>query len=527
MPDPTYEVVDDATHRATFPGSQGGSDDSSIIITRIRMLNDEQVEAEVCAAVGDQIITRSRFRLLNDIEVYRFCQAAAANNSSIDWFPRYVWTREQLLEIVRTPAEDDTVTEKTPERWPALSTNALYGIVGELTLAIDPYTEADHVAVLSNLLTGAGNLLGSQPHFRVEHTKHPLRLFITHVGETAKGRKGTGWSTPYHVFRQIDSDWAKDRVTGGMSSGEGLIYNVRDERWEKQPVKQKGRVVDYQMVLIDAGVKDKRLMLVEEEFSQALKVMKREGNILSQIIRQAWDTGDLHPLVKNDPTVATGAHISVIGHITIMELLRHFSEVEMANGYGNRFIWLLVRRSKMISNPVGVPDTLLNPLVQELIKAITRARQLGEMCRDPDAQKWWDAHYEAISADKAGLLGALLARSEMQVMRMAAIYAALDGTALITCDHLKAAMALWRYAEESVKYIFGVKTGDPIADRIIAALDQEGQLDMTAISLLFDRNMEAEKIHTAIAFLDRLQMIAIVKIKPPKRGRPTTIVQRL
>src|SRR5262245_22588371 len=179
MPDPTYEVIDDDTHRATFPGSPGGNDDTSIGISRIRLLTDDQVEAEVYAAINDQIVTRSRFRLLNDMDVYRFCQAAAANNSSIDWFPRVVWTREQLLAVVRTPqASHDTDSIPVPDRWPILNKQAYYGVAGKLAVAIDAYTEADPVAVLSNLLVGAGNLIGPQPHFRVEQTKHPLRLFV-------------------------------------------------------------------------------------------------------------------------------------------------------------------------------------------------------------------------------------------------------------------------------------------------------------------------------------------------------------
>ena len=43
------------------------------------------------------------------------------------------------------------------------------------------------------------------------------------------------------------------------------------------------------MKVVDAGVKDKRLLVQEGELSQALKVMKREGNTLSPVLRNAWD----------------------------------------------------------------------------------------------------------------------------------------------------------------------------------------------------------------------------------------------
>lgn len=49
----------------------------------------------------------------------------------------------------------------------------------------------------------------------------------------------------------------KNRIKSGLSSGEGLIYNVRDPVWEKESIKEKGRVVDYQDVIVDAGESDK------------------------------------------------------------------------------------------------------------------------------------------------------------------------------------------------------------------------------------------------------------------------------
>ncbi len=70
------------------------------------------------------------------------------------------------------------------------------------------------------------------------------------------------------------------------------------------------------------GVEDKRLLIKEAEFSSTLGVLGRDGNILSAIIRDSWDSGDLETLTKNSPAHATGAHISIIGQIARQELLR-------------------------------------------------------------------------------------------------------------------------------------------------------------------------------------------------------------
>ena len=244
------------------------------------------------------------------------------------------------------------------------------------------------------------------------------------------------------------------------------IHAVRDERYEKKPIREKGRVVDYENVLVDEGVADKRLLLIEEELSQALKVMGRDGNILSAIVRQAWDSGNLHPLTKSNPIRATDAHISIIGHITREELLRYLTETEQANGFANRFIWLMVYRSRCIPNPVGIPDEILSPLIQNLRDRVEAARRVGEMVRTDEAETVWAGVYPELSEGKPGLIGRVLGRAEAQVMRVACIYALIDGFEIVGIEHLTAALALWDYAEKSAMAIFGEMSGDPTADRI-------------------------------------------------------------
>ena len=108
-----------------------------------------------------------------------------------------------------------------PKGWPTLDQDALIGLPGDVVRVIEPYTEADPVAILINTLVGFGNLVGAKPHFLVEFDQHPPRLNAVLVGETSKGRKGTSWSTPKKMLVEADPDWT-DRITSGLSSGEGL-----------------------------------------------------------------------------------------------------------------------------------------------------------------------------------------------------------------------------------------------------------------------------------------------------------------
>jgi hypothetical protein len=409
-------------------------------------------------------------------------------------------------------------------RKPELRPEALYGLSGDIVKAIEAYSEADQVAILTNILAAFGNVVGPIPYARVEETRHHLNLFIAQIGQTAKGRKGTAWSTPRKMFRDVDPEWAEKQITGGLSSGEGVVYAVRDERYQTKPIREKNRIVGNEEVLVDKGADDKRLLLVEEEFSQALKVMSREGNILSPILRQAWDHGNLRSLTKNDPNRATGAHISIIAHVTRGELLRYLVETEQTNGFGNRFCWFLVSRSKCIAIPDGVPAEILHPLTERLRDAVDFSRRVGEMRRDEAAANEWCLIYPELSDGKPGLGGAIMARAESQVMRLSCIYALMDRSEVVRVEHQRAGLALWEYSEQSVKAIFGELSGDPNVDTAKEALKSKGTMTMTELHGLFGRNMPKTEIDRVVAALIKMGCASVDTASDERGGRPATVL---
>ena len=222
------------------------------------------------------------------------------------------------------------------QRWPSpLDKKAFHGLAGEFIHLVGPHTEADPVALLSQLLVAFGNVVGRGPHFMAEADQHFSNLFAVMVGETAKGRKGTSWGYVREHMRAIDSQWTQDRIQTGLSSGEGLIWAVRDPVQRREPIKKKGKVEDYQWVEVDPGISDKRLLVLQPEFATTLRVLERDGNSLSGVVRQAWDIGALRILTKNNPATATEAHISMAGHVTREELTRYLDRTEIANGFAN------------------------------------------------------------------------------------------------------------------------------------------------------------------------------------------------
>ncbi len=378
---------------------------------------------------------------------------------------------------------------------PKLAEEAYYGLPGDVVRAIQPHTEADPVAVLMNLLCAFGNAIGRGAHFRVGADQHHLKLNAGLVGPTSKGRKGMSEGHVRQLMHAVEPAWEEERVMSGLSSGEGLIHEVRDESWG---VDNKGK-----RVLKDEGVSDKRLLVSEPELARVLKVMTRETNTVSPVIRQAWDSGRLRVITRTNPLKATDAHVSIIGHISREELLRHLTETEAAGGFANRFLWLLVCRSQEL--PFGgewhTVDTA--PLVQRLSEALEFGKDAGEIAWGESAREAWCEVYGSLSEGKPGLLGAVIGRAEAQVVRLAALYAVMDESYSIGQEHLEAALALWDYAEASARHIFGDATGDPLADQIFRALKPAGKEVMTRtdISRLLGRNKSAERINRALALL--------------------------
>jgi Protein of unknown function (DUF3987) len=393
-------------------------------------------------------------------------------------------------------SDGQTAKLKQEDAWLIMDDAAYYGLAGEIVRTIAPHSEADPVALLVQVLVFFGNEIGNSAHYRVEADHHHANLFSVLVGQSAKGRKGTSGGRVRSVMQAAEARWIDERMKGGLSSGEGLINEVRDEVQKWNPKKKTFEI-------IDPGVKDKRLMVTEAEFANALAVMERPGNTLSPTIRNAWDGHTLSTLAKNCPLKATKPHISMVGHITEDELRAGITRTDMANGFANRFLFVCVRRSKLLPHGGSLHEAEIHRLGEQIKAAVEMGKTVGRLQMTEAARGQWEAIYPDLSAERPGLLGAVTARAEAQCVRLALIYALLDQQENIDVPHLRAALAVWEYCETSATRIFGNALGDPVADEIMRALLQAGSAGMTrtAIRDLFGRHRSGERIGMALSLL--------------------------
>jgi hypothetical protein len=402
---------------------------------------------------------------------------------------------------------EDPLSSTLPESaaWPrALGLRAKQVLAGEFLDLVGPQSEADPAALLVQLLAAFGNAIGRGPGFKVGGDFHATNLYVVIVGATSSGRKGMSWGAVIDLMRHVDPEWA-DGVASGLSTGEGLIHAVRDPVRTRRKAKTGEDAESDGLVeeLVDPGESDKRLFVQQGEFAQVLKVMQREGNILSAVLRDLWDRGNARTLTKGQPGKTTGALVSVVAHVTPDELRGGLTATDQANGFANRYLYVCARRARELPFGGDIDEAALSALATRVRDALELARKRTALDMDADASAAWPVLYSDLSAGRDGLLGAVTGRAEAQVRRLAVLYALLDSAAIVGLDHLHAAVAVWDYCHRSAAHVFGAATGDPLADRLRTAIEDAGAdgLSRTEIRGQLGNRTPAEHIDTALSLL--------------------------
>lgn len=174
--------------------------------------------------------------------------------------------------------EDDLIPPPEPTK------PMFYGLVGKMAAIAAEKTEVNPVAAAAAFLSFLGANCGRDTFLNVANTCHHPRLFTLHIGRSGRGRKGDSQQLTLRIRQHIDSLDKKllgQLHTGGLSSREGLASLIQDAQGDK------------------GGMIDKRLWVIESEFSNVLHQTKRDGNTLSSSLRDAWDGGDIKPAIKS------------------------------------------------------------------------------------------------------------------------------------------------------------------------------------------------------------------------------------
>ncbi len=365
----------------------------------------------------------------------------------------------------RKPKSDTSLAlDDSPLMPPQMRAEGFVSLLREICDAACESSEAHPVAVAFNVLVFFCAMVGRTAFQRIGDSVIHCRLFGIIIGKSGKARKGTAETLVRLLFSLVDTKVREELRTdsrlrvhaGGLSTGEGIAYAIRDA---KEPDdKGKGG---------DVGVSDKRLLVIEAEFAGMLAHCRREGNTLSPTLRNVWDGRAIEPMTKTATTRASDPHVCHVGHITGHELREKATADDAANGLLNRYMMLFVYRPKLVPLPKPTRAASVEFLAKRLTAAViaaTRGNLHGncehEVRMSDEAAELWCGIYPRLTKDRDGRIGSLLARTEVYARMLAMVFALLDCRDEIEPCDLLAALAWVDYWSESASYVFRAGDGD-------------------------------------------------------------------
>ncbi|WP_367124768.1 DnaB-like helicase N-terminal domain-containing protein [Streptomyces phytohabitans] len=383
------------------------------------------------------------------------------------------------------------------------------GWLGETVRELDPTTEADPVAVLVNLLSAAGAVIGRRPHLMVGNDRHPALIWALTIGPTSSGRKGSATSTARRVLAEaLPEFFGPEHTPRGLNSGEGLIEYVKDDDGDTP----------------NPASFDKRLWVVESEYAVTMSRGRREGSSLPGVLRQAWDGDSLGSMVR-DSLKATDPHIAILGHITPEEFRAKMQDSDMAGGTYNRFLPVFCHRNLILPGSRGASSDLVSNLAAGWRTVLDDASTVEHVEFSPDAWALYcEQVYPALSDDSAGgTITQFTARAAPYVQRVAMTYALCDHTDTISEAHMRAAWRLLDYARASAVHLLGNVTGDPKVNKLADAVRTAGEDGLSAdqIRRMFKNTTRAERDRLTAEVLNRP---GYTRTRRPTKGRPVTVL---
>ncbi len=379
-----------------------------------------------------------------------------------------------------------------------------HGHIGQFALEASRYSEADPVAIFAQALTMFGVAANRTAYLSAGNNKHTAALFVLVIGATAKARKGTSGAVARALMTKVEPALF-ERSLSGFGSGEAIIAELAgvDEG--------------------QAGPRDTRALIYENEFGSLLSAASRQGSIISETIRNAWDGVPLSNRTRSSGRIiATGYHLGAIGHITEAEFRSKLTGADVHNGMVNRWLMVHAGRGRLMPDGGNVPDYLLDKYAALLKENLKQAWHTTIMQRTPEAKKLWADIYGQIAADDPpGALGGVTSRGDAQTLRLSIALALADGSPFIAAEHVAAAFKIWNYCRATAAHVFGDSTGNADADRLLEALREARGLGLTATAQRDLFSKHKGRADNARALLEREGLAA--SIKKPTSGAPATI----
>ena len=367
-----------------------------------------------------------------------------------------------MAEIIITektlPGSDSHATGKMPLELPPIAWRGLFkdyrALMADTTEAADAFHYATFLQVF-------GCTLGRR--LFVYHAGRLYPNFYTClVGRSGLTRKDTAWSRGGDILGRLhsysDDEKPPFRIIRGIRSYEGLLDELSGTRMVR---------------LIQQG-----------EFLSLLSKAHQDsvGNIIPALT-ELYDCPDRvnPPVHQKSPADCQEPFVSIMAGTTQAWLQKALTEKEIYGGFANRWCYFSGSPKEPNPSPQKVNAYKRDELIQKINEIRLWAQDVpdGEISITGEADALF-AEYYCASYWRClieGLIPTLIVRIQDFIWKIALLYAADDMSAIITRDHLDAAIAVGNYLEDSVAEVFvgfGTSNGKAQESKLLDYLRNEG-----------------------------------------------------
>jgi hypothetical protein len=324
-------------------------------------------------------------------------------------------------------------------------------------------------------MIGAREHGGIAPGFLAEKSRHRTSMYVLLIGESAKAGKGDSWSQVQNFLSPLDPDW--NQITG-VQTGEAIIKMMADDlETGEVATLTHGKQSDKVPHVKKGGVRDRRCCIQEPEFGRVMHVSKRPGANIKDVLKVYWDSGSTANITASEQRVSTDVTLSFVTHVTPHELLTDTEDGDFLNGYLNRFLLVHAERTQRLPDAQGLPEHKLDILRGPLVWALEFAREEAPEVYDfsDDAwNRWVQLNKDMEKEDKEDvtdfIVSAMQSRKRPYIRRTAVIYAVSNMHDRIELNDLEAAIALYQYHVDTIRYHFGQYVSNRNAAKLHQAL---------------------------------------------------------
>jgi hypothetical protein len=499
----------DFINRAVAKASSEGRNNAGLdLASQLRDHGMSEMEAKDAVLRYQSLVSNMKDEAYTEHECLASLKSAYRQAKRESWWKPLNRQREQKPKKVDDVVEPDPVKTIDHDEPPINEANPFPKVENKLCNEyiniMTDVTEAPASYHFFTFMTVAGMLVNRNAYVQWGSDRIYPNLWTMIVGQTGRARK----SSTINKGRDILYRTAPDlQVLSSLATWEGLLLAM--SRKDEEP-----------------NLQSEKTLVCMSEFDGFLK--KSRNDAISHLIPELCNIYDCPPEVKNStkgsPIVVKNPFLSILAGIQPEVLEKSFQTGDVNGGFAGRFIYVYDVSDKEIPIPIWNKQTEYNQLITTLSYIKNNCIE-KEIIRYKGFESLWNPFYHTYRTPNGdpSLLLQLNDRMQNHVLKMAMIFAVLDGESEIMEYHLADAINIGYWLIGNNRRLFGM----------LGASDQQ-KIEQKIIDLIANgtnnrreifqsMNITGNVFDLAISGLMKADVIYEVIKRNPK-GRPSKLL---